>query len=182
MLSSVKKNIIVPPYWVDLLVGCAFLWIACSLKYMTLVYDLDDSSIFNTDFFIGVSVLLIIKTCFHYSIHSDGIKVRFLWVPIRLIKWEQVAHAEYVYRWHTGAKGAKMTGQGIFVTLRGCPYFCPEIDALNMFTLRHPLGSFFIRFTPKYQKRYVDIFSHYFPRLDYQIGYESNLKKGQKHS
>lgn len=178
MLSSVNKKVIVPPYWVDISAGCAFLCIAFILKYMTVAYNLEDTSIFNTDFFVGVSVLLLLKTCFHYSIHSEGIKVRFLWIPVRLIKWEHISHAEYVYRWHTGAKNAQITGQGIFVTLRGCPFFCPEIDALNMFQLRHPFGSFFIRFTPKHQQKYVDAFMLYYPELDYQIGYESNLGKG----
>jgi hypothetical protein len=55
--------------------------------------------------------------------------------------------------------------------------FSPELDNPGMFTLKHPVCAFFIRFTPKHQKQYVDVFLTYYPDLDYQIGYETNLNK-----
>ena len=72
-----------------------------------------------------------------------------------------------------------MKGQGIFVTLNGCPNFCPEVDALSKFMLKHPFRTIFIRFTPRNQQRYVAIFKQYYPELDFQLGYEENLKKGK---
>ena len=108
--------------------------------------------------------------------------MHFLWIPIRIIRWEKLSQAEYIYQWSASGKSYdKRKGQGIFITLKGCPYFSPEIDALDMFLLKHPFRSLFIRFTPRNQQRYVSIFKRYYPELDFQIGYEENLKKGKQY-
>ena len=180
MLSSVRKRVIIPPYWPDYLFGLFFLAAGYMLDYWAAVANFKQRAFFNTDFIIGVSILLLIKTCVHYALSEKGITVRFLWLPIRRIKWDQLSHAEYIYKWATGSSYGSVRGQGIYVTLKGCPMFSPELDNPGLFTLKHPIGSFFIRFTPKHQKHYVDIFLHYYPDLDYQIGYESNLNKGEK--
>ena len=180
MLSSVNKSIIIPPYWVDYLSGLVFLSLGTALNYWAKVANLKQHPIFNSDFLIIGGLLVLLKTCVHYSLSEKGITVRLLWIPIRRIKWDKLSHAEYIFKWATGSSYGNVRGQGIYVTLRGCPMFSPELDNPGLFTLKHPLGSFLIRFTPKHQKQYVDVFLHYYPDLDYQIGYESNLNKGEK--
>ena len=179
MLSSVKKSVIIPPYWPDYLFGMFFLALGYALDYWATVDNLKQRAFFNEKFIIGVSALLLIKTCVHYSLSEKGITVRFLLIPIRRIKWDQLSHAEYIYKWATGSSYGSVRGQGIFATLKGCSMFSPELDNPGLFTLKHPVGSFFIRFTPKHQMQYVDVFLYYYPDLDYQIGYESNWNKGK---
>ena len=110
--------------------------------------------------------------------------VRFLYIPVRIICWNNVNRAQYVYKWHSSnrhtrfGKYAEIRGQGIFVTVNGCPPFVPELDGMDTFTFRHPINSFFIQFTPRYQKKYVKIIQRYFPELSFQLGYEKNFEKG----
>lgn len=176
-----KPSTYIPPYWVMIVFGLcllALVWFASA--YLA---EPGEPPIWQTDVryeFVAFSgwVILFINLV-HWSIHEKYIWVRFLGIPIRKIRWENVERAEYIYKWSTGAKFGKMEGQGIFITLKGCPYFTPEIDALNMFLLRHPFRSVFIRFTPKKQQRYVAIFQQYYPDLLFQFGSEENLKKGK---
>lgn len=170
-----KDGVIIPPYWVDLAASFIFLGIAFWCWNVTEYMSYRMAA--RIRMIGGVGTLLLIKTLFHYSIHEKGIYIRFIWIPVWLIRWERISSAEYIYKWYTGAKWGKMDGQGIFVTLNGCPYFSPEIDPLNMFELRYVFRCFFIRFTPKRQRSYVEIFKQYYPTLDFQIGYEDNLNK-----
>lgn len=179
MLSSMRKSTIIPPYWVDYLIGLFFLSLGVALSYWAYIDNLKQRPIFNSYFIIGVSLLINIKTCVHYSLDEKGIVVRFLWLPIRRVNWDMVSHAEYIYKWCTASGSGSIHGQGIFVTLKGCPMYAPVLDHPGLFVLKHPLTSFFIRFTSSKQKYYVEVFGQYYPDLDFQIGSETNLPRGR---
>lgn len=185
MDKSIKRSAsaYIPPYWVMLAVGIG----ALVIMYLGTLWmtepgmSLEWPTDIKSKFIIFCGVCITIESCFHWSIHKRFIMIHFLWIPVWVIPWEKLSHAEYIYSWSTGKKYGKMEGQGIMITLKGCPYFSPEIDGLNMFMLRHPFRTLFIRFTPKHQQRYVAIFKQYYPDLEFQIGYEENLKKGRQY-
>ena len=163
-----KKGVVIPPYWVDLVVGVicivAVYWY-CGVTTNVAHYMLKQ---INSLSFLGF--LIIAKGLTHFSIHPNGIWMRFLWIPIRWIPWDKVFDAQFIQEWTTtGSAMTKTKGQGIVVTLVGCELFNPEVDGLNMFLLRHPIGSFFIRFAAKKKDLYVDIFRKYFPNLCFQF-------------
>ena len=179
MDNTLRKRAFIPIYWVNFAIGLGDIMLACYIES-----EIGDPTGFFTDrlarmlVFLGFYVL--IQSSFHWSIHKKFIMIHFLWIPVRIIRWENVFHAEYIYRWSASGKSYDvMKGQGIFVTLNGCPNFCPEVDALSKFMLKHPFRTIFIRFTPRNQQRYVAIFRQYYPELDFQLGYEENLKKGK---
>lgn len=179
MDEAMKKRKTIPPYWVDIVVALFFLMLSLFLWNWG-ISDGDTLSRrteYGLRFLAGLSILVLVKSCLHWTICEQGIIVRFLLIPIRLIRWDKITMAEYIYNWFTGSSSIKMDGQGIFITLVGCPLFSPEIDGLNMFLLKHPIGSLFIRFTPRKQIEYVELFQLYFPELDFQLGYEKQFQK-----
>ena len=181
MEKSLKKSVCIPPYWVNIVAGIGLLVLVYLVAFWvtepgeTFAWEDDRSA--RLVRFAGVYLLII--SCFHWSIHKEYIMIHLLWIPIRIIRWEKLSQAEYIYKWSTDGRFGEMTGQGIVITLKGCPCFSPEIDGLNMFLLRHPFRSLFIRFTPRNQQRYVAIFKRYYPELEFQIGYEKNFEKGK---
>lgn len=181
MDNSLKKRAYIPPYWVSIAIAICTLVLA----YILALCEMEPGKPFvwpariESRFLRFAAIYVLIQSAFHWSIHKKYIMIHFLWIPVFVIPWERVSHAEYIYKWSTGGKFGRMEGQGIFVTLKGCPYFSPEVDALNMFMMKHPFHTLFIRFTPRNQQRYVAIFKKYYPDLDFQIGYEENLKKGK---
>ncbi len=186
------KSVIIPPYWLLWVLGLTALYVGLFVgePYWEELSRWDTMSLhekytFRTrKFLVFCGAYLPFTGSFHYSIHKKYIMVRFLCIPVRIIRWDKVSTAQYLYQWGSTNKYAqwekhgKSRGQGIFVTLKGCPPFVPELDGLDTFTLRHPIGSFFIRFTPRQQKKYVKIFQSYFPELSFQFGYEKNFEKG----
>ena len=181
MDRSLNKRAFIPPYWVNIAFGLAVL----SVVVARALSEMEPGEAFSWPdgrmqrFLRLGGIYVVVTSCFHWSIHRNYIMVHFLWIPVRIIRWQDVLSAEYIYSWRTGSSFGKMTGQGIFVTLSGCPYFSPETDALNLFMMKHPFHTLFIRFTPRNQQRYVKIFQEYCPDLEFQIGYEENLKKGK---
>lgn len=188
-----NKSVIIPPYWVHLALGLAALLVGLFIDgepYWEIVSRREFMSLHekswlsSRSFLVFAGVYVLFLSSFHYSIHKNYIMVRFWFIPVRIIRWHKVSTAQYVYQWGNTDKYAQMgkygriNGQGIFVTLKGCPPFVPELDGLQMFTFRHPIGSFFIQFTPRQQKKYVKIFQSYFPELSFQFGYEKNFEKG----
>lgn len=179
MIVKKQNSMIIPPYWVDLLVSILTLIAGYAFRYLHQYFEINESArnLRLVEFIIGMGYLVFFKSCVHYSFGNGGIVVRFLWIPIRLIKWDLIENAEYIYKWNTGVKYfGDMDGQGIFVTLQGCSIFVPEVDGLNLFLLRHPFRSLFIRFTPRNQKAYVAAFKAHCPQLEFQLGYEKNLQ------
>ena len=180
MVQPVKRSVIIPPYWAKIIFGAIILAIPILLRIWIRYPGTFSNWMENWQFrfLVIAGIYIIIEGCFHWSIHERFIMIHFLWIPVRIIRWKKVSTAEYIYSWSTGAKWGEMEGQGIFVTLEGCPFFSPEVDALNFFMMRHPFRTLFIRFTPRKQKRYVELFKRYYPTLDVQLGYEKNLEKG----
>ena len=175
MDNTLRKRAFIPPYWVMFALGLGAILLTCYTKA-----ELGETAGRTNRMARFLSFFVLIRSSVHWSIHKNYIMIHFLWIPIRIIRWENVFHAEYIYRWSASGKSYDvMKGQGIFVTLNGCPNFCPEVDALGMFLLKHPFRAFFIQFTPRNQQRYVAIFKQYYPELDFQLGYEENLKKGK---
>lgn len=173
MAIDSRKSVIVPPYWVSLMVGLVGILFAAFVREIS-----DDPSAFTLRqiwTLQGISFFVLIGALVHFSIHPGGIWIRFAWIPIRWISWDKVSSAQYIRKWTTtGNPITKMEGQGIFVTLIGCEIFDPKHHGLNMFTLKHPFQSFFIRFTPRHQKLYVETFQQHFPNITFQSMKETN--------
>ena len=167
MLSNVKK-ITVPPYWVSIAIGIIFVAYGVFDKYMIMTYDLHARPRYRSELLIVFGALYLLKSCFHYSFCDKGIVIRFLWIPIVIIKWKKVSTAQYLTKWCTSARYGDMKGQGIFVTLSSCPVFSPGIDGVNTFQLMHPFSCFFIRFSSRHRKRYVECFRYYYSDLEFQ--------------
>ena len=171
---GIKKGIIIPPYFLHTILAIAMLWVG-----MWLYQSRSDMSLLglrNTKIIIYAGFFLLIRSCLHFSIWPKGILVHFLLIPVRWIPWIKVATAEYLHEWTTNGKSfSKRNGQGIAITLQGCDPFCPEIDGMDMFMLKHPFGFRFIRFTSRKQKLYVSYFKKYYPVLEFQAGSEEIL-------
>lgn len=179
MLSSERKKVLILPYWPDYLFGILFFLAG---TYLLVKYSGVDATghsrlVFGGNILAVLGILVFVKASFFWEISEKGITVYFILIPVRRILWNQVDTAEYIYKWSNGVITEK--GQGIFITLKGCPCFSPEVDALDLFQLKNPFGSLFMRFTPTHQKRYIETFQHYFPNLEFQIGSEGNLKEGK---
>ena len=163
-----KKRIIIPPYWPELLIG------AILLPYG--IWDFvthpapkhGRPARFQSWFVAAMSCSILIRGAIHYSISHRGVTVRFLMIPIRLIKWENIANAQYINSWQMTEKAGKRKGKGIVFTTAKCPVFAPEIDGLETYQLKHPLSFFFIHFSTSQHKRYVEAFQYYYPELKFQ--------------
>lgn len=59
MLSSIKKSVTIPPYWVNLLFGSAMLLIGIWLKHFTIIHNLRDSRLGGTNLILGVIIILL---------------------------------------------------------------------------------------------------------------------------
>lgn len=174
MEHRIKKCVFTPPHWVNLAVGLFFLvagLLAWSSPSTSRAVKYDGAR----DFLAPIGLAILLQGCFHYSIHKFGILVHFMWIPVRIIKWEKVYAAEYIYEWHMDTKSRYQSkGQGIMVTLRGCPTYCAEIDSMLYFQWRHPWGAHFIRFSKRRRKRIAQVFQQYYPNLRFQIGCDTS--------
>ena len=165
-----KKRIIIPPYWPEFLIGAIFLPLGIwnflthpSPKYVKY-------SRMKPWYLAVIAFIIFMRGSIHYSISHRGVTVRFLMIPIRLIKWENIANAQYINTWQMTEKAGKRKGKGIVFTTAKCPVFAPEIDGLETYQLKHPLSFFFIHFSTSQHKRYVEAFRHYYPELKFQSG------------
>lgn len=163
-----KKGIVIPPYWVHLLIAVCCL--AFTYWYCACISTLAHYELVQIRFLRFVGFMLLVEGLTHFSLHPKGIWVRFLWIPIRWISWDNVSDAQFLREWTTtGNSFTKMNGQGIIVTLAGCEPFYPDFHGLNLFLLKHPIRSFFIRFTPKNKALYVETFKQFFPDMSSQF-------------
>ena len=174
MAGSLRKSAYIPPYWFNLAVALFFLvaglcaWSSPSTS-RAVKYD------GARNFLAPVGLALLFQGCFHYSIHKFGILVHFMWIPVRVIKWEKVFAAEYIHEWCYRPKHNDTNkGHGIMVTLLGCPVYCAEIDVMYAFRWRHPWGAHFIRFSKRKRKRIVQVFQQYYPNLRFQVGCDTS--------
>lgn len=170
-VSHVKRKVTIPPYWVEALIGLLALMFGLWLKRS----GEEDGADIRFFCFVGIGIL--VKSGFHFSIRPKGIGVLFCWIPVRLIRWEKIASAEYIEKWSTGGRFGQMEGQGIAVTLHTCPAFVAEIDALNFFQVKHPFSFCFIRFTRKNRKKNTTVFQQYYPGLSFQLGCDTSWLK-----
>jgi len=179
MVSSVKKTAYIPPYWVNLAIA-GFILLVTMYRPEQSDVTLFDMRMQRYNLLLRIlGICLLIPSCIHFSIHPKGLLVHFLWLPVWFLKWNHISSAEYVYSWKPSELGAPLDGQGIFITLKGCSFFSPEVDGVITFWIKNFFRCFFIRFTPRKQKLYVAVFQQYYPQLQFQIGYEKNLKKGK---
>lgn len=181
MAGAVKKSAYIPPHWVNLAAGLALLVIGLRRWFNPPRPSVGGFRSGSAKLLPPIGFVFLMQGCFHYSIHKFGIVVHFLWIPVRIIKWEKVYAAEYIYEWHMDAKSNyKSKGQGIMVTLRGCPVYCAEFDSMTYFQWRHPWGAHFIRFTPWKRKHYVQVFQQYYPNLRFQVGCDTSWLTEEK--
>jgi hypothetical protein len=167
-MESHKKAVIIPPYWKTILDAiCLF---SLGLLGLAEFYICGHDRLKHANWFLGVGTILFLKQSFHAAITPKGLQIRFLYIPVCRISWERISTAQYIHTWKATDKGSERNGCGIFITRASCPLFVPEVDGLNMFQLKHPFTSFFIQFTEKNKKKYVNAFRHYYPELSFQLG------------
>lgn len=174
MEHRIKKHVFTPPHWINLAVGLFFLvaglW-AWSSPSTSRAVKYDGAR----DFLAPIGLAILLQGCFHYSIHKFGILVHFVWIPVRVIKWEKVSAAEYIYEWrYCPQYNDTNKGQGIMVTLMGCPTYCAELDVMYAFRWRHLWSAHFIRFSKRRRKRIAQVFQQYYPNLRFQIGCDTS--------
>lgn len=163
-----RKSIIIPPFWRDALIAVAALTFG-TWRYQSLAAP-QLRQLWVLRALIGIGSLLLIKSCFHASIHPSGLVVRFLLIPVRKIPWSDISSAMYIHQWTTnGNRTSTTSGHGFAVRLHGCEDFDPRTNGLNMFELRHPIRFLFIRFTSGKREEYIKLFQEYYPTLTVQI-------------
>lgn len=170
MTSTNKRSVTIPPYIWNML--ASILMILFAFFGYLIGEHLEIASgryLRNITFIFRFGVLLLTSTCFHYKLSPKGITVCFLYIPVRRIGWNKISTAQFVCQWTGWNKNDIRKGQGIFITSPRCPIFCPEIEGLDWFRMRHPFSSVFIRFTKKNRDLYVKTFKHYYPDMLSQI-------------
>ena len=187
MPKTLDKSVTIPPYWPHFtlaLIGVLLGLFAGEEPYWQAVKTVSRRALFMRRALIIMGFYILVRNSVHCSVRKKHLIIRFLGIPVRFIRWENISTVQYLYKWGNTkreAKGSnwnKQTGQGLIITLKGCPPFIPASDGLETFNWRHPIGSVFIRFTSRQQKKYVKIFQSYFPELSFQLGYEENFEKG----
>lgn len=176
--KNTRKSVLIPPYWLDVLFAVAVFAIS---QWEWLFTRSTGFQHRQQSFFLIAGIYLLIRNCVSYIVHPKGIIICWMLIPFRLIKWERVSTAEYLYQWHTWKIHQETKGQGIFITLPQAPIFSPEIDELSKFILKHPFSSCFIRFTPRNRKRYVEVFRQYYPDLQFQLGCDTSWLSADNH-
>jgi len=178
MDKTVNHKITIPPYWPMIALFMCLAIPAVVLAYTGWLERGEVSShVISITFFLIVGISMF---GFHMTLSDYGILIRFLGIPIRKILWEQINSATYIYNWYpTKLAKEPMTGQGILILLSNQFDFCPDMDCLTSFLLRHPRQAFFVLMTPLGQKRYVEAFQRFYPQLTFQVGYQNNLEKGK---
>ena len=167
-MYSNEKSIIIPPYGRMILLAVILIILGGGAY---LEHFLNGTEIFySARHVLGMGIILLVWECFHYGITEKGLSIRFLYIPLFLIRWEKISTAQYICSWRNGRSGSEEKGYGIFVTLGSSPAFLPEIDGLGMFLLKHPFRAFFIRFTAKKRVEYVKAFRKHYPDLLFQVG------------
>ena len=172
LIMNKKKWLYIPPYSADMVWAICLIFLGIIGYYWCVS---NGKQLFvEIRWTLGLGILWLLFTCFNYALTEKGVWLCFFYIPIRLVKWSDISTAQYIRKWNKleNKEITKERGQGIFITLHNCPVFVPEIDGLHTFTLKHPFSSFFIQFTSKHQKRYIDYFREYYPDLVFQIGYE----------
>ena len=104
------------------------------------------------------AALGFLSSCFHHSIHKEGIMLRFLWLPLRLTPWDKVCSLIYTDRWMNkelqeerlrrqplgvGKKEVvilRSAGAVFYTTKEGLAYD-PQKETWLLFKLRHPLAA-----------------------------------------
>ena len=119
-------------------------------------------------------IVLVTKAVFeflcsliHHTISEEGLVICFLNIPLRVVLWNQIRHATYLYAWiHTETR--MDYGQIIVVSFAGCPRFFYETDSLYSYLPKHPFGATCIWLPPHDVSRYTEVFQSYFPALERQ--------------
>lgn len=110
----------------------------------------------------------------HYTISKEGLIIRWLNIPIRKICWDKVGRAEYIHIWkdtrrfYTNLERGPTSGQIIYVTLKGCPYYHPSYEVRAWHNLLHPFRSMCLWLPRETKYEYIDLFKEYFPLLEIQ--------------
>ena len=103
------------------------------------------------------AALGFLSSCFHYSIHKEGIMLRFLWLPLRLTPWDKVCSLICTDRWMdkdfreerlqrqplVGKKEVVILRSAgtVFYTTKEDLAYDPRKEIWLLFKLRHPLAT-----------------------------------------
>lgn len=188
----------IPPYFPDMFFGGFFLYVGVRLLPQTF-WELNGPELI----FLGIGIFELLGSCVHCTILPKGLLIRFLWIPFRFIRWENVGNAELLDRWFHGTHHGKYqlrlgnscvtmrrrfsykdgpawyTGQGIFLTTKYCPGFFPEVESMFLYRLRHPVGAMFFRMMPIRMERYLRLFLRYYPEFDIPLDLKQMLEEGK---
>ena len=175
MAKNIKKRIIIPPHWATVFLFAAICLLVFYAHAWAKSIESHDLTEKYETYCFGMTVVLI-SLLFHYGITPKGIVCMFLFIPFRLIKWEDVSTAEYIYEWPSSYRGGiQLKGQGIVVSLTSGPPFAPEVDAPNILRWKHPFSTCWMRFSKAKRKQYVEVFQQYFPELSFQVGCDTSF-------
>lgn len=107
----------------------------------------------------------------HYSIHSEGLVMRFWGIPLRKIPWIRVTTATYLHKWmdhrikiyRMGSHFLRgiVYGRMIYITLDLCPDYWPMHQSRLLFSLRHPLTTCTIWIPYQQLLRVEELFTKY---------------------
>ena len=92
-----------------------------------------------SEFHLGIAVLALGFTAFHYAVYRDKLVLRFLFFPIKRIRLDKVTSATYF------APGTVTQGNmtedyaSILLTLAPCPAFSGSGDDVSAFERKHML-------------------------------------------
>lgn len=161
-----KKSFYIPPYLPHIIISASTLVISILAIQRGI-----KPAISRPIVLLIASIYVLLRSSFSYLICPRGIVVFFLFIPVRLIRWNKVSTAEYLYHWIIIKSIYEVNGHGLMITLPASEPFAPEIDSVQLFTEKHPFSSIFMRFSKRNKDRYLKIFQEYFPNLTFQIGH-----------
>lgn len=119
----------------------------------------------------------------HYTITKERLIVKWLDIPLRVVKREGILHAAYLHAWRDIVSFGQvhMTGTVyghiIYVTLKGCKK-CYSPDQNRWWhKVSHPFHTACIWLPRDNKQSYIDLFAKYYPSLEIQ---PIDIKKGGK--
>lgn len=165
------KKVYIQPYWPELIFGLCGLIVGVFLLFSNASFV--EPRHYRT--ILIAATVIVIDAVTSFILTPKGIWVLWLFIPIRLIRWYNISNAIYLHHWAAWLSYNKTKGQSIMVTLCTVLPFNPKTDMVGKFTMKHPIGSLFIRFTKRNRDRYVKAFREYFPKLTFQEGSDLHI-------
>lgn len=167
--------IVVPPRWKKLVFALLY---AIMFVYLWNDFFVDFRHPSNLFCLAGLLLSLYYVIAFgsHCMFTKKYLIICFLGLPVRAIAWSKINRALYVHIWidpknriqRFSNPGPTVTGNIIYVTLKGCPKWHPRYTIRWRHNAAHPFRAFTIWLPYDRKAYFLDAFQKHYPDLERQ--------------